>query len=82
MQRTVWAGAGLLVLAGCGGGATAVGENSAESIKTTAVGEVVATIATPTPTPTPTADADATASNAGDTATDAAADVADNVTAH
>ncbi|MBN8814215.1 MAG: hypothetical protein J0J06_02070 [Sphingomonas sp.] len=71
MRRTVWASAGLLVLAGCGGGADAVGENSTGSVKTTAVGEVVANIATPTPTPTPTVEATDTASNAADAATDA-----------
>ena len=52
MRRTIWAGTSLLVLAACSGSPDAVGENSAGSIKTTAVGEVVANIATPTPTPT------------------------------
>ena len=47
-------GVGLAVLAGCSGGSGPVGENSADSITTTAVGNVVAAQPTPTPTPTPT----------------------------
>lgn len=54
MRRTIWAGASLMVLAACGSNSDAVGENSPGSIKTTAMGNVVAAI--PTPTPTPTAD--------------------------
>ena len=42
---------GLVALAGCSGGSGAVGENSADSIRTEAVGNVVATIPSPTPTP-------------------------------
>jgi ABC-type glycerol-3-phosphate transport system substrate-binding protein len=49
MRRTILAGTSLLVLAACSGGSDAVGENSAGSIKTTAVGNVVATIPSPTP---------------------------------
>lgn len=76
MRRTIWAAASLLMLAGCsGGGADAVGENSAGSIKTTAVGEVVANIATPTPTPTVEAEA---VTNAADATSDDGADVAGN----
>jgi len=86
MRRMIWAGASLIMLAACGGSPDAVGENSAGSIKTTAMGEVVANTATPTPTPTPTAAAVDAVSNAaaatGDTA-DAATDVADNsLTSH
>jgi len=44
-----------MVLAACGASSDPVGENSAGSIKTTAMGNVVAAI--PSPTPTPTADA-------------------------
>lgn len=86
MRWTVWTSASLLVLSGCGGSPEAVGENSAGSIKTTAVGEVVANAATPTPTPTPTADAAAATTNTTDAATDAAADAPepadDTATAH
>ena len=53
MRRIMLAGTSLLVLAGCGGAQDAVGANSADSITTTAVGNVVATIPSPTPTPTP-----------------------------
>lgn len=73
MQRTIWAMASLTMLAACGGSAAPVGENSAGSIKTTAVGEVVANIATPTPTPAPTVEA----ANAAAVATDDTADAAD-----
>ncbi|MEO5937825.1 MAG: hypothetical protein ABIQ43_02320 [Sphingomonas sp.] len=52
MKIWLMAGVTLVALSGCSGGSDAVGENSAGSIKTTAVGEVVANIATPTPTPT------------------------------
>ena len=51
MKRVLLAGAGLIMLAGCGGSQSAVGENSADSITTTAVGNVVATQPSPTPTP-------------------------------
>ena len=43
--------AGLVALAGCSGNSGPVGENSPDSIKTTAEGNVVATIPSPTPTP-------------------------------
>lgn len=69
MRRMVWAGAGLLALAACSGSADPVGENSAGSIKTTAVGNVVAAIPSPTPTSTPETLAN---DMAGDPATDAA----------
>ena len=55
MKRMLLLGAGLVALAGCGGSPGPVGENSADSITTTAVGNVVATQPTPTPTPTDTA---------------------------
>jgi hypothetical protein len=45
------AGTSLLVLAACGGSQDAVGANSPDSITTTAVGNVVATVPSPTPTP-------------------------------
>lgn len=81
MRRMIWASASLLALGGCGGTPDAVGENSAGSIKTTAVGEVVANVATPTPTPTAASD---NAAMADDTAAaDAGADAVDNsVTSH
>jgi len=51
MRRIIMAGTSLLVLAGCGGSQDAAGANSPDSITTTAVGNVVATIPSPTPTP-------------------------------
>ena len=68
MRRTVLAGASLMVLAACSGSSNAVGENSAGSIRTTAVGNVVGTIPSPTPTPTPTFDSSSidSAANAAD----------------
>ena len=82
MRRTVLIGASLLALSGCGGSPDAVGENSAGSIKTTAVGEVVANVAAPTPTPI--AESDNTAmSNDTAASADVAADAVDNsVTSH
>ncbi len=63
--------AGLIALAGCGSSPEAVGENSADSIKTTAVGNVVATIPSPTPTPTTTEPEDnAAAATTTETSTD------------
>jgi len=59
MKRVLLVGVILTMLAGCGGSPTAVGQNSADSITTTAVGNVVATV--PSPTPTPTENAAATA---------------------
>ena len=72
MRRTIWAMASLTMLAACGGSAAPVGENSAGSIKTTAVGEVVANIATPTPTPAPTAEVANAAAAVADDSPDAA----------
>lgn len=77
MKTWLMASVALMALSGCSGSSDAVGENSAGSIKTTAVGEVVANIATPTPTPT--ADTTDAASNATDAAEDAASDAADAV---
>jgi hypothetical protein len=81
MKRVLLVGVILTGLAGCGGSPTAVGQNSADSITTTAVGNVVATVPSPTPTPTENAAAavpdnvavpeDNVATN--DTSTDAAA---------
>ncbi len=51
MKRVLLVGVILTVLAGCGGSPAAVGQNSADSITTTAVGNVVATVPSPTPTP-------------------------------
>jgi hypothetical protein len=51
MKRVLLVGVILAGLAGCGGSPTAVGQNSADSITTTAVGNVVATVPSPTPTP-------------------------------
>jgi uncharacterized membrane protein len=51
MKRVLLVGVILTGLAGCGGSPTAVGQNSADSITTTAVGNVVATVPTATPTP-------------------------------
>ena len=42
---------GAALLAGCGGSPSAVSANSADSVVTTATGNVVATIPTATPTP-------------------------------
>jgi len=81
MKTWLMAGVALVALSGCSGGSDAVGENSAGSIKTTAVGEVVANIATPTPTPTP--EATDVATNSADAAADVATDAvgaADNAT--
>lgn len=69
MKALLVLGAGTLLLAGCGGGSSAVGANSADSVTTTAVGNVVATIPSPTPTPTETPVADNTAT-AADAMTD------------
>jgi uncharacterized membrane protein len=52
MKRVLVVGVILTVLAGCGGSPAAVGQNSADSITTTAVGNVVAAVPSPTPTPT------------------------------
>lgn len=78
MKTWLMAGVALAALSGCSGSSDAVGENSAGSIKTTAVGEVVANIAAPTPTPTAEA-TDVATSNTG-VATTAAGDAADNAT--
>ena len=64
MKRVLLVGAVLTVLAGCGGSPTAVGQNSADSITTTAVGNVVATGPTATPTPVENAAAAAPANGA------------------
>lgn len=80
MKRVLLVGVILAMLSGCGGGPAAVGQNSADSITTTAVGNVVATIPSPTPTPTENAAAAAPDNEAtpvdsattNDTATDAA----------
>lgn len=82
MKRVLLVGVILAGLAGCGGSPAPVGQNSADSITTTAVGNVVATVPTATPTPVENAAAaaapdnvatpdDSTVSN--DTATNAAA---------
>jgi len=52
MKRVLLVGVILTMLSGCSGSPTAVGQNSADSITTTAVGNVVATVPSPTPTPT------------------------------
>jgi uncharacterized membrane protein len=57
MKRMLLVGVILTGLAGCGGSPAAVGQNSSDSITTTAVGNVVATVPSPTPTPTPTENA-------------------------
>jgi hypothetical protein len=51
MKRMLLVGVILTGLAGCGSSPTAVGQNSADSITTTAIGNVVATVPTATPTP-------------------------------
>lgn len=51
MKRVLLVGVILTGLAGCGGSPAPVGQNSADSITTTAVGNVVATVPTATPTP-------------------------------
>jgi hypothetical protein len=74
MKRMVLVGAVLIVLAGCGGSPAPVGENSADSITTTAVGNVVAAVPSPTPTPSETATPDnMAATDDAATANDAAA---------
>jgi len=87
MKRVLLVGAILTGLAGCGGSPTAVGQNSADSITTTAVGNVVATVPSPTPTPTEDAAAAATPDNVAapdDSATtnDTSADAAASGDAH
>jgi len=62
MKRMLLVGVILTGLAGCGGSPAAVGQNSADSITTTAVGNVVASV--PSPTPTPVENAAAVADNA------------------
>lgn len=63
MKRVLLVGAILAALSGCGGSQTAVGQNSADSITTTAVGNVVATVPSPTPTPVENAAAAAAPDN-------------------
>ena len=86
MKRVLLVGVILTMLAGCGGSPTAVGQNSADSITTTAVGNVVAKVPSPTPTPTENAAA-ATPDNVAapdDSATtnDTSADAAASGDAH
>ena len=87
MKRVLLVGVILTMLAGCGGSPAAVGQNSADSITTTAVGNVVATVPSPTPTPTENAAAAATPDNVAapdDSATtnDTSADAAASGDAH
>ena len=87
MKRVLLVGAILVALAGCGGSATPVGQNSADSITTTAVGNVVATVPSPTPTPVENAAAAATPDNEatpddGAATNDASADAAASTDAH
>ena len=86
MKRVLLVGVILTMLSGCGGSPTAVGQNSADSITTTAVGNVVAKVPSPTPTPTENAAA-ATPDNVAapdDSATtnDTSADAAASGDAH
>ena len=86
MKRVLLVGVILSMLAGCGGSPAAVGQNSADSITTTAVGNVVAKVPSPTPTPTENAAA-ATPDNVAapdDSATtnDTSADAAASGDAH
>ena len=78
MKRILVVGAGLVLLAGCGSPG-AVGENSPDSIRTTAEGKIVGTVPSATPTP------DATLDNAAtldlNAASAAAADAADTAAA-
>jgi len=60
MKRMLLVG-GILAVSGCGGSPAAVGQNSADSITTTAVGNVVAAVPSPTPTPAPVENAAAAA---------------------
>ncbi|MES2097758.1 MAG: hypothetical protein V4459_13455 [Pseudomonadota bacterium] len=73
MKRLSAVGA-LVLLSGCGS-PSAVGANSADSVTTTAVGNVVATIPSPTPTPDAATGngADAPTNDAGSTSNAAAA---------
>lgn len=81
MKIWLMTGVALAALSGCSGSSDAVGENSAGSIKTTAVGEVVANIATPAPTSTPTAgNATTPMTNDMAEAADVPAAAADNAT--
>jgi hypothetical protein len=77
MKTWLVASVALITLSGCGGSQDAVGENSAGSIKTTAVGEVVGNIATPTPTPTAASNAAMSNDTAAD---DAMTDDSENAT--
>lgn len=70
MKRVLLTGAIMAALSGCGGSQTAVGQNSADSITTTAVGNVVATV--PSPTPTATENAAAAAPDNGAMSDDSA----------
>jgi len=86
MKRVLLVGVILAMLSGCGGSPAAVGQNSADSITTTAVGNVVATVPSPTPMPTENAAA-ATPDNVAvpdDSATtnDTSADAAASGDAH
>lgn len=67
MRATIWAMGLAVLVAGCGKSSEPVGENSAGSVRTTAVGEIVGTVPGPTPTPaidTTAADDPAGAENA------------------
>ena len=80
MKTWLMTGIALVALSGCSSSSDPVGENSAGSIKTTAVGEVVANIATPTPTPTAENNDAGAMSNDTAAAADAVAEAADNAT--
>ncbi len=77
MRRMIGIGASVLMLGGCGSGSEPVGENSAGSVKTTAVGEVVINSAVPAPSPV-TAGGDAPMSNDTSQASGMDATAADN----
>lgn len=73
MRVTICAAmAGLTMLAGCGRDDQPVGENSAGSVRTTAIGTIVGTVPSATPGATPlTANASVSADDANTTDDDA-----------
>lgn len=78
-MKRILVGAVLVLLAGCGSPG-AVGENSPDSIKTTAEGKIVGTVPSPTPTPEAAIDNSGTPDSNLANAAAAAVDAGDNAT--